>query len=277
MAKDTGLDINKLFRDKKNYADDLVIDLGNGASMSLGDLRAYNDAMGGDLKKQMQAEKQLLEAERGKVNKAAEEVANLYLQLEEKQKTLGNQPINRGKDDDPFATLEGDPLAKVLKGFMDEVRGELKSTRSDLEKVGKNLTQAGRTYMNDLVRNQYDSLRKDPDFSEDMTLDGVFDYAVKRGLKREDGIPDVREAYDRMIQPKRQERLIKEAKAEARKELELEQQKAAFMPPPGSFGQHIGPRDSMKGDPKQPPRTIREAVARGASDPSIFGFKDSVQ
>lgn len=274
MAKDNGLDVKKLFRDRKTYGDDLTIDLGNGASMTLGDLRAYDEAMGGDLKKQMQAEKDNLEKERGKINKAAEEVASLYLQLEDQKKTLTN--TRKPEADDPFVSLEGDPLAKVLKGFMDEVRGELKSTRSDMEKVSKNLTQAGRTYMNDLVRGQYESLRKDPDFSDDLTLDGVFDYAVKRGLKREDGIPDVKEAYERLVQPKRQERLVKEAREQGRKEYEEEQRKAAFMPPPGSFGNHIGPRDAMKGDPKAAPKTIREAVARGANDPTIFGFKDTV-
>lgn len=270
-----GFDIKKLFRDRKTYADDLTIDLGNGATMTLGDLRAYDEAMGGDLKKQMQAEKEKLESERGKVNKAAEEVASLYLQLEEQKKTIGN---GGGKPnvEDPWQSLEGDPLAKIVRGMKDELLNELKSTKAELESVKKNLGQAGRTYMNDLARNQFDSLRKDPDFSDDITLDGVFDYAVKRGIKREDGIPDVKEAYERMVAPKRQERLVKEAKEQGRKEYELEQQKAAFMPPPGSFGQHIGPRDAMKGDPKQPPRTIREAVARGASDPSIFGFKDSV-
>lgn len=274
-TKNDGLDIKKLFKDKKTYADDLTIDLGNGASMTLGDLRAYDEAMGGDLKKQMEREKALLEAERGKINKAAEEVAGLYLQLEEQKKAMGGKPSAK-VDDDPFASLEGDPLAKVVKSLKDELLGELKSTKAELEQVKKNLGQAGRTYMNDLVRNQYDQLRKDPDYSDDLSLDSVFDYAVKRGIKREDGIPDVKEAYERLVAPKRQDRLVKEAKEAGRKEYEEEQRRAAFMPPPGSFGQHIGPRDAMKGDPKAPPRTIREAVARGANDPSIFGFKDTV-
>src|SRR4029077_18364684 len=176
-AKADGLDIKKLFRDRKTYADDLTIDLGNGASMTLGDLRAYDEAMGGDLKKQMESEKLSLEKERGKINKAAEEVATLYLKLEEEKRTLGNQP-NRGRvEDDPFASLADDPLAKVVKSLRDEILGELKSTKNEVEQVKKNLTQAGRTYMNDLIRNQYDGLRKDPDFSDDVTLDGVFDYA----------------------------------------------------------------------------------------------------
>ena len=274
-TKNDGLDLKKLFKDKKTFADDLTIDLGNGATMTLGDLRAYDEAMGGDLKKQMKLEQDKLEIERGKVNKAAEEVASLYLKLEEDKKAMGNLP-NRSVEQDPWKELEGDPLAKVVKGLKDELLGELKFTKAELEQVKKNLGQAGRTYMNDLVRNQYDQLRKDPDYTDELSLDNVFDYAVKRGIKREDGIPDVKEAYERLVAPKRQDRLVKEAKEAGRKEYEEEQRRAAFMPPPGSFGQHIGPRDAMKGDPKAPPRTIREAVARGANDPSIFGFKDTV-
>jgi hypothetical protein len=33
----------------------------------------------------------------------------------------------------------------------------------------------------------------------------------------------------------------------------------------------------MAGDPGKAPKTIREAVARAAKDPTIFGFKDTVQ
>lgn len=276
MPKPKVDEIKKLFRDKKTYGDDLVLDLGNGATMTLGDLRAYDDELEGGLQAEMKRQKDDLEQERGKVKKAAEEVANLYLAVEAREKELGKGPA-KGREEDPFAELQSDPLAKVLKGFMDEVRGELKSTKGELEKVSKNLTQAGRTYMNDLVRGQYEGLRKDPDFSDEITLDGVFDYAVKRGLKREDGIPDVKEAYDRMVQPKRTERLVKEAEARGRKAAEEEQRRAAFMPPPGAVNSSIiSPRDRMAGDPKQPPKTIREAVARAATDPTIFGFKNDV-
>src|SRR5262249_33778815 len=131
MPKKTanGLDIKQLFKNKKDFADDLTIDLGNGATMTLGDLRAYDVEMGGELQAQMQRDRDALEKERGKVSKAAEEVAQLYLKVEEEKKALSNHSARQRQEEDPFAALEGDPLAKVLKGFMDEVRGDLKSTK----------------------------------------------------------------------------------------------------------------------------------------------------
>lgn len=274
MAKKPKNEIVELFKNKSKFSDELVIDLGDGASMTLGDLRAFNDEMGGSLAEQMKTEKAKLDAERSKVTKAAEEVANLYLNLEEEKKKLSaTKPVI---NEDPWTSLADDPLAKVMKGFMEEVRGELKSTKDELGKVTKNLSEAGRTYMNDLARNQFESLRSDPDFSDEVKLDSLYDYAIKNGIKRSDGIPDLKKAFRDVTSERRTERLVKEASEKAVEAYKAEERKKAFMPPPGAHSGPLSPRDSSAGDPKQPPRTIREAVARAAQDPTIFGFSDKV-
>src|SRR5215472_3194105 len=181
MPKKTKSEMEKLFKDSKTYSDDLVLDLGGGASLTLGELRQFNTETGGDLLKQVEAERLKLAEDRGKVQKASEEVANLYLALEDQKKKIAqNKPAAAA---DPLADLMStDPLAKLVAEMREENKRNYDLLKGELEKTNKNLIQAGRTYMNDYAQTEFEKIKSDPDFDSDINLDGVFDYAVKRGL-----------------------------------------------------------------------------------------------
>lgn len=278
MPKKLPVDLSKVFNDKTGFPDDYSITLPNGAELTMADLRAWNEESGGALKAEMakvSKEWDKIKAEQEKVTKASQSVAQMFLDLEEQKKQLAHQP--QGHRADPFDELvESDPLAKHVKAIRDEVKAQMDALREENKKLYKSMGQMGQTYMNDLARAEFDHLRNDPDFSSDLTLEGVFDYAVKQGIKRSDGIPDVKRAYEQLTAPKRQERLTKEAVSKAREQWEEEAKKSALgMPPKGMPNQGFGPMrgPSSVGDMNKPPRNLREAIARGAQDPTIFGFQ----
>src|SRR5258708_4936476 len=77
-------------KDRKNFSDDTKFTAQNGFETTLGELRAFQDATGQDVAKQLEAERAKLVAEQQVVAKAQEEVVNLWTKLQE---AAGKAPV----------------------------------------------------------------------------------------------------------------------------------------------------------------------------------------
>lgn len=266
MAKTSNFDFTALFKDKNKFPDDLTFKVGDD-EMTLGVLRAYNDNASGALVTELEKQKKDLRVEQEKVQKAASEVANMYVQLEDQRKKLKAEPVRQDKD--PLEEFVDDPIAgqiaKQLKDFRDEVKRELTTIKdTELGKLNKAIAEMGVAYMNDRAQNEYESLADRNEYAPDLTLDSLYKYAVENNHVHKNRLPNLKKAYEELTAPKRQERAVKEAEERGMQKALDEQRKQAMMPRPGGVGQNGFERT------KNSPKSLDEAIAAAAGDVSIW-------
>jgi hypothetical protein len=258
------IDFAKVFRDKTKYPDDFKLKMGD-EEIELGVLRAYNEQAGGDLVKELKAQQTALNADREKVNKAADEVANLYVAVQEEKTKLAKTPTSAS---DPYAELESDPLvggmAKLLRQQAADNAAATKAINEKLGLLEKNQAQIGVTYLNERANADFRSLENDPDFKDSgVTVNSLYQDAVKRGLKDANGIPDVRAAYRQATEDKRVARLVKEAEERGAQKFQEDQKMQNLLPKPG-----FGPRPTGAEIPAY--KDINGALSAALKDPGIW-------
>lgn len=267
------MDFNKLFKDKDSFPDNSKITLGNGEVVELGVLRAYNDSMQGDLVKELNRQKAELQQEQLKVKRAADEVAKAYLKVQADKAALdaAPKPGSNGRELDPLQEAYDDPIAgavaRELKALRDEVRGNLKTLQEDkVAKLERAVQEMGLTYLNDRGYSQFEPLKADKDFPADLTYDELYQYAVDRGFKEKNGIPNLKRAYEDKVSEKRQARLIKEAEERGAKKAEEKRQQELLLPRPSSAGIPGIAERAAKGAPKN----LNEAIAAASQDVEVW-------
>src|SRR5208283_163265 len=132
------IDLSTILKDAKNYPDDMEITLANGAVLELGSIREYDAATQGSVQAELEKERKSLAADRTKLEKANNEVAQMYVSLEQEKAKI--EELKKGiKQENPHASkddltdlLEADPVySRLNKRY-----GELESK---LDAIGKNL------------------------------------------------------------------------------------------------------------------------------------------
>lgn len=258
------VDFGQVFRNKEKYPDTFKLKMGE-EEIELGVLRAYNEQANGDLVKELKAQQASLTADREKVNKAADEVANLYVAVQEEKTKITKAPV---ASSDPYAELEADPLvgslAKLMRVQAAENAASQKAINEKLGLLEKNQSQIGVTYLNERANSDFRSLESDPEFKESgVTVNQLYQDAVKNGYKDANGIPDVRKAYREATSEKRTARLIAEAEKRGAEKFAADQKMNNLLPKPG-----FGPRSTSVEPPAY--KDINGALSAALKDPGVW-------
>jgi hypothetical protein len=267
-------DLSSVLKDKTKFADDLEVQVGD-QKVTLGDVRAWDLANAGAVQRSLEADRKALDVERAKVQKAADTVTQMYVQMEdERKKMLTNPPAREAKNTDPLADYDDDPvigpLAKYLKSANQTVLDRLDKLENEkLATINKSLVDMGTTYMTDRAAREFDELmsREDPVKPKDLSLESLYKYAVDNNIRdARTKIPSIKNAYDQMTAPQRHEHQLKEAREQGRKDAMEESRRAAILPrPTGPVGQ-VGKGSAAKDLPKN----LDQAIAKAAEDVAIW-------
>jgi len=173
------------------------------------------------------------------------------------------------------------PVAKVVKGQFDlsaKEINELKETNKLLGSQLQNMTTLIRDFgQGMLVKENLRDFESIPERDPDITFEEAQKYASENGLWDEAflktnpnlRVPSVRKAYERLSEPKRQEKMISKIREEVRNEVLKEVRGNSFFPPPPSSSTALG------GQGKQAVNGIagmEEAFRELTNDPSMRGF-----
>jgi hypothetical protein len=261
------VDFGQIFKNRDKYPDNFKFKMGE-EEIELGVLRAYNEQENGALVKSLKEQQAAVTAQLEKNNRAADEIATLYVAVQEEKTKLGTQRNNQ-QQTDPYAELEADPLVGSLAKLMRQQAAETARNQQAInEKLGlleKNQSQIGITYLNERANADFRSLESDPDFKDSgVTVNQLYQDAVKSGLKDANGIPDVRAAYRQATATKREARLIAEAEKRGAEKFQEDQKMQNLLPKPG-----FGPRTA--GGPEAPNyKDINGALSAAMKDPGIW-------
>ncbi len=205
-------------KDRKNFSDDTKFTAQNGFETTLGELRAFQEASGQDVAKQLEAERAKMAEEQKKLAAAQEEVVNIWTALEaakNKQNTVMT-PTTTGTDwrKDPFFQ----PVAEYLESA---VMSEIKKLSDNYVQVQKALG-LGVKYITDVVSEQRYQMTPE-DFRKEVGYDAAVKTAAEKRYLDSGGVPDVRKVYDEWKSPRERkaadEAIKKEAYDKARQDL----------------------------------------------------------
>jgi hypothetical protein len=210
-------DLAAAIRDKKTYPDNLQITVGDGLTMTLGEMREYQSASGQDVAKQIEAERNKMAEEQRKLAAAQEEVVNLWTKLQEAAgKTATAAPVNPTTDwtKDPFFAPVAEHLEKVVMSKINE----LNNNYSQIQKA----LGLGVKYITDTVSEQRYAMLPE-DFRKETPYEAAVRTAAEKKFLDSGGVPDVRKVYDEWRTPRERkaeaEKIQKEAYDKARQDL----------------------------------------------------------
>lgn len=244
-------------KDRKNFSDDTEFTAQNGFKTTLGELRAFQDATGQDVAKELEAERAKLVAEQQVVAKAQEEVVNLWTKLQEaagKQPPVRTEPVTDWTVDPFFA-----PVAKYLK---DNIESQVTKQAEQISQFQKALG-LGVKYITDVISEQRYAMLPE-DFRKETPYDAAVKSAADKRYLDAGGVPDVRKVYDEWQSPRKQkaeiERVQKEAYDKARSDL-----MANSLARPSGMPVGVAPQN----DPNAP-KNMRESFNRLKEDPDFL-------
>lgn len=268
MAK---IDIKTLFSDTKKFPDSYVIKLDNDAEIDLGTLRAFDASRGGEVQADLSRQQKALEAERKKLEQSATQVAQLYVNLEDKAQKLAATPSASAATADPLADYEADPnWAPVIKAIRtQQSHVDAITTKFDdtVKKLVDSIGKMGLTYVNDRGRSQFNEIvaRKDPYTPKDLSYDALYKFAIDNRKLDASGMPDLHKAYDDMTSQARFDHAVKEAEKRGAESKEREIRESAMLPSPGAGG-----RQPVAGAEVVNVKNIDDAFKQAAGDKSLW-------
>jgi hypothetical protein len=259
------IDFKKIFANRDKYPDTMKFTLGDGAEVSLADLREYDASVGGDLRKELDRQRLELDADRTKVTEAGNRVAQMYVDLEAQRRAL---PVATTPNADPLAKYAEDevfrPVVQHMRQIEEGYKGELKSVTEKLDQVVRSISQMGATYMGDKALNEFSSLpANDPVRPPNLTLDSLYKYAVEQGVYDRNKLPDLREAYNKLTSDARHKHEITAAEQRGREAERQDRAENAMLPRPNG---------GMPALPEgfKPPINMQDAFARAATDKDLW-------
>jgi hypothetical protein len=216
----------EILTDPATYADDFVVTLKDGQTMSLGEMRAYDAETRGELTKNLTAKEKEIATREKNVNDASIQVSGLIEKtaasagLSVEELLAGKQPTKRelaaATDLDESDPLLG-KLVKELKGLRDE----MKSTRSEIDTVKKNaLGPILNTYLEDYYESKWEKVSTTLPKGSKLELKEAVEYANKNGLKDARGRLDLSKAardltFDERVDEEASKRLVDLRKRDA--------------------------------------------------------------
>src|SRR5215469_11010288 len=249
-------DLSAAIKDKRNYPDDMEIQFGAN-TVRVGDLRAFQEATGQDVAKQLEAERAKIVEEQKRIAAAQEEVVNLWTKLQTATEAASKPaPVASTSDwtKDPFFA----PVADYLR---DNVEKTMKQQAEQIAQFQKALG-LGVKYITDVISEQRYAMLPD-DFRKEVGYDVAVKQAAEKRWLDSGGVPDVRKAYDEWHAPRQRkaeaEKIQKEAYDKARADLMSSQLSRPW-------GMPVAPPQD---DPNKP-KTIRESFNRLKEDPEFL-------
>jgi hypothetical protein len=244
-------------KDKKGFPDDTKFTSASGFETTLGELRAFQDATGQDVAKQLADERTKLEAEQQAVAKAQEEVVNLWTKLQE---AAGKPPAKAAAEGTDWRK---DPFFQPIAEYLDrDVMAKITELSNNYSQVQKALG-LGVKYITDVISEQRYAM-----LPEDFRKEVGYDVAVKTAADKKyldaGGVPDVRKVHEAWQMPRERDAEKKKiedaAYARARQELMSNSLARPSGLPTGAVPQ---------ADPNAP-KNIRESFQRLKEDPEFL-------
>jgi hypothetical protein len=243
-------------KDKRGFPDAQPVDLGNGLTLTLGELRQYQEASGQDVAKQLETERTRLQSERADVAKAQEEVVNLWTKLQEQSAKAQRAEPTPGTDwqKDPFFQ----PIAEYLKSSVEATQHKQGEQIAQFQKA----LGLGVKYITDVISEQrYQMLPED--FRKEMPYEQAIKIATDKKFLDSGGVPDVRKAYDEWRTPR-------ERDAERKKIEEGAYERARTELMSNSLARPSGVPSSMPAADANAPKNLRESFSRLKEDPDFL-------
>lgn len=303
------MELSDILKDKAQYPDNLVWNMGNNVSVTLGQLRSLSAAeqkritdRDADLTKR-QTE---LETESAKLKKAQTDTANVYVTLNTAVEAMKagryNDPVlvqlfgnmapnlpglgNNQNADDPFralAALEQDnvlgPVVKVIKAVREEAQKAQKAVADNIEVQKKMAT----SYINGTLEDRYDRIVP-ADKQDKITLESLIRSAVAAQQFTSDNVPNIKWAYKQATAGDDAAAREVAIRADERKKLEAELAARGqgggtgtgdiFVPQPQSFGLDVHNRS---GAAPKPFASLDEAFKAAAADKDIWAQVDGAK
>lgn len=262
------------------YADDLVFDLKDGTSRSLGEIRAENRETQGALGKRMNQQEEALRQREAQLGAAEIELMQrvdghakrLGISVEDFiQGKAGQLPVTRKEVAAATGLDENDPLlgqmVKELKAIsqrLDKTDAELATQR---DKILKPITA---TYLNDYYELQWERTRGSlpKKAQEKLTYEDTLKHAEQRGMKDRAGRLDVVAAARDLASPFAQDEWREQERAKLRKELK-DEAFASSLPKPGQTGPRGGVPKSFK-DEKGRTKSFDQVLNDAAQDADLW-------
>jgi hypothetical protein len=269
----------------KGLADDIVLDLKDGTSRTLGDLRAWNRETEGATAKRLSQQEDALKQREAQLGNAEIELMQrvdsyskgMGISVEDFVTGKGNPashlPTAPSKRDVAQQTGldENDPL-------VGEVVKQLKALAARLDKTDAALTEQREkvlkpivaTYLNDNYELQWERARRDlpKKAQEKLTYEDALKHAERRGMKDRAGRLDVAEAARDLARPFEQDEWRETERAKMRKELK-DEQFASSLPKPGQQGPRSGVPKGFK-DEKGRTKSFDQVLNDAANDAELW-------
>jgi len=224
--------LKEVIADSAKFPDTLEIPVADG-KITLGEIRQYQQ--------QASAAEAAAQQKRGELDVLAGQVAEVYgrLQQRDAQAPVVAAAPNPGEVDIESRYANDEILGPMWKRL---TAAEKKAASLETDRIAK-LEQAlqfgTRRLLNRELRQEFDSI---PNRFEDVDLKAVMDHAAKNRILDEDGVPNVRRAYDDMTASRQvearekaaYERGLQEARAQGASGMTPRPNSAAVGPAPGS-------------------------------------------
>lgn len=181
--------LREILDDNTAFKDDVKFSLGEGVEATLGDLRALD-----------KARREELDGQAKVLDQAATAIAQLYEKAEAAAK--GAQPAQPAATAQPAQTgntdLENDPLFAPMFKQVRSLESKLNDFSSQFDKVPKTIESLVKLYENDRMQTVFESLADRP---ENLTVEGLAQYALDNGIKDRLNRLDLKRAYREMRRP----------------------------------------------------------------------------
>jgi len=287
--------LKEVLADKVGYQDNLAWTLGNGVTVTLGQLRglgAEDQAAITKREKDIEASQAKIAASEAELKKAQLNTANLYTMLNTAQEAIkagryddpslkqlfGASPVPGGGNttaNDPFAALarlEQDTLLGPMVNVIKLVREEALKAQAAVAENVKTQTAMATNYLNGVLEDRYDRVVP-ADKQEKFPLATLIQNAVSNRLFTSDSVPDIKRAYK--VATSGDDAAAREAtiRAEERAKVLAEvggrgpDGNQIFVPQPQNFGLDVHNRT---GAAAKPFTSLDAAFDAAAKDPDIW-------
>lgn len=259
------------------YADDLVFDLKDGTSRTLGEIRAANRESEGAVGRRMNQQEEALRAREAQLGAAEIELMQRVDSYAKRQGITvedfiqGKVPTTKKEVAATTGLDENDPLTGEVVKQLKAITARLDKTDSELatqrDKILRPITA---TYLNDFYELQWErtkgSLPKKA--LEKLTYEDTLRHAEQRGMKDRAGRLDVAAAARDLASPFAQDEWRDQERAKLRKELR-DEAFASSLPKPGQTGPRGGVPKSFKDD-KGRTKSFDQVLNDAAQDADLW-------
>jgi hypothetical protein len=267
--------------DNKDVADNMVVTLAGGKTVTVGEVRSLTKASQKALSERegnLAAKEAKLQKDLETLQLAQAETAKLFTELQSHKNDRSNDRVDDKPD--PLLAMENDPILGPLAKDNRALRAALDELKTKgMAPIAKAIQDMATSYVNDRIEMDYDRIVPDAKKSA-ISLESILKVANDNGLKTRTGIPDLRRAYNHMTtKPMTQEDIDAQLKA-AREEGRKEAADAARLRVPRPGIGSAGGRPESEFKPTISANTtvasaLEEAISRAAKDADIWAAVDN--